>query len=362
MKKEKRNVLYYHSTRPDISGLTRRQILLGGRVATTEVVYGSKENFTVVYTVEALRCIGPKIFWQNNAKDMLTFKGGRFFGSLNNNTINIIIRVFNLDWIDPFSRWLLRTDKRLWAMVIQGKITNPESLAKRFSRMYFKGVFSYKALKIFHKSRLGEITLNDVYYYTSNPNLFIEKFENFVEDDYYLIADIIKYCRIENTQLNPLWSRKRMEEEHQMQIDRDIVQELAEYSDEPIAPPFKRDGLELILNERDAAKESILMHNCIHRCYWPKIKRGEYAVIKGCIGGTPFDMGVYISRKSEDIMGITLDQIHSRYNRDVSWEIKDRCHQWLKYWGAEVVNICRDIRTANKDNNTMALPFDDTPF
>lgn len=360
-KKQKRNVLYYHSTRPDISGLSRKEIFRGVR-ALSEAVYGNnREDFTVVVTSEVLRCLGPKIFWQVTDKYMLTCQKGRLFGSLNTITIDIVVRVFNLNWIDSFCRRLLRTDKRLWLMVIQGKITNPEQLAKRYSKMYFKGVFSYKALKTFYTSmsRLyGEISLYDIYYYTSNQNLFIERCDN-REAPLDLIMDTMRYCRIENTKFNPLWSTKRIKEEHSKQIERDMISEMSKYSNECIVPPFVREGLELIISEREAFLESAKMHNCIHHCYWPQIAKGNYAVVRGNINGEYIDMGIAIDRRTS-IVGVTFDQLHTIYNGIASIETRQKCLQWLDVYGAEIAKLYLGMKKPNID--VQPFSWEDLPY
>lgn len=361
MKKEKRNVIYYHSTRPDISGLSRKEIFRGIR-AMSEAVYGNnREDFTVVITSETLRCLGPKIFWQVTDKHMLTCQKGRLFGSLNTITIDIMIRVFNLNWIDSFCRRLLRADKRLWLMVIQGKITNPEQLAKRYSKLYFKGVFSYKALKTFYKSvsgLCGEISLYDIFYYTANPNLFIEKCDN-KEAPLGLIMDTMRYCRIENTKFNPLWSVKRIEEEHAKQIERDMISEMSKCSDKCIAPPFVREGLELILSEREAFLESAKMHNCIYHCYWSQMAKGNYAVVRGNINGEYIDMGITIDRRTP-VVGITFNQLHTIYNGIASIETKQKCLQWLDTYGAEIAKLYHDMKKSNVD--VQPFSYEDLPY
>lgn len=248
-------------------------------------------------------------------------------------------------------------------MVIQGKITNPEQLAKRYSKMYFKGVFSYKALKTFYKSMsglCGEISLYDIFYYTLNPNLFIEKCDN-REAPLGLIMDTIRYCRIENTKFNPLWSIKRIQEEHAKQIERDTASEMLKCSDKRIAPPFVREGLELILSEREAFLESAKMHNCIHHCYWSQMAKGNYAVVRGTINGEYVDMGISIARRDTDsAIGLKFDQLHTIYNGIASIETKQKCLQWLDTYGAEIAKLYLGVKKPNID--VQPFNWDDLPY
>lgn len=378
MEKKKREVLYYHSTKPQLKDLSRREVVKCLHSALTEAIYGDREDFVVFRSVDRLTCLGPKIFWRNAEKEILTFKGGKFYGNLSGFIIDIMIQVFGWNWIDRFCRMLLRRDKRLWAMVIQGKITNPEQLAKKYSKMYFKSAFSYRALKyVFDEHVLDGITLSDVYYYTSNPELFVLKAAearqheaNTSPYDYdnswmRTARDVIEYCRLENAKMNPNWSVNRLTAEHQKQIERDMLVEIQQYPDTYIAPPFEKDGLELILSERDCFKEGVFMHNCVHRCYWRKVKKGDYILVKGKVENTYVNIGIYykpsyyyVDEKRGVEYELSLDQIHTIYNGNVNDEITKKCMDWINKYRSYLVLTCEWIKEdMRKQNESEGLPF-----
>lgn len=240
-------------------------------------------------------------------------------------------------------------------MILKGKITNPEQLAKKYSKMYFKGAYSYKALKIYFESYNSTGSLWDIYYYTSNPSLWIEKFsalkwENVhqYEEHCNLVRDILHYAKMENSKVNPTWSYARMASEHQKQIERDNLDQINMYSDEKIATPFERGGLQLILDEREAFIEGTVMHNCVHSCYWRRIKSGEYLIASGVVNDTKIDLGISIYVYSDPQLGpiphFELSQVHSIYNGSVSGEIHDKCRQWIRENTKALIDTVHQIK------------------
>jgi hypothetical protein len=333
----------------NVDNISRRDALTTVISKDVSRISGTKNDFVCGYSTYRLTCLGDKMFWKRESDSFFTFKGGKIYGSLSTYTIETLIEGFNLNWIDSGCRRILRLDKRLWTMVLTGKITNPEQLYKRYSKMYFKGVYSYKNLRNAITDHCGcGFSLWDLYYYTTNPNLMIEKLNNISDNDEYyeirrLIEDCLYYCRIENSKINPSWSLKRLQVEHQAQISRDKKAQIEAVPNTPIAQGFSKDGITLILDERTCFLEGELMHNCVHSCYWRRIKVGRYLLAKGDVDGIHFDLG--IDAQSSKYMYI--DQIHSIYNGNVSEDIRNYCDRWLKENYDHLAKISDTIKEAN---------------
>ena len=330
----------------NVNNISRRDAITTVICKNVSRISGTKNDFVCGYSQYRLTCLGDRIFWKRETDSFFTFKGGKIYGSLSFTTVDILIEGFNLNWIDAGCKRILRLDKRLWTMVITGKITNPEQLYKRYSKMYFKGVYSYKNLKQAINNLYG-FSLWDLYYYTTNPDLMIEKLNNLYDSDEnykirQLIEDCLHYCRIENSKINPSWSLKRLQAEHQAQISRDKKAQIENISNTPIAQRFSKDGITLILDERTCFVEGELMHNCVHSCYWQKINAGKYLLAKGDVNGIHFDLGI----DAQSTKYLYIDQVHSIYNGSVSTDIQDYCNKWLKENYDHLAKICDIIKVS----------------
>lgn len=346
--KQTRPCIFLEDTREEIKNLSRREILNRAIGGVRTSVYGSNSDFTIFRTYYIAEVMGDKQFYKKASEMSLTFKKGKFFGNFTDELLIAIVQVFKLDWTkENWVRRLLAHNKILWAQIIQGKITNPEQLAKKYSKLYFKGVYSYKSLKLYFTEYFRVGSLWDIYYYTSNPNLWIAKlsYYGYNEDGGCIDVwrDVLHYAKIENSKVNPSWSAKRLSDEHQKQIERDNLSLINTYSDEKIATPFERDGLQLILDERDAFIEGTVMHNCVHSCYWNRIANGNYLIAKGVVDGVKIDVGISLCY-SDDGDALQLNQVHSIYNGIVSQEIKQYCLDWIDAHHQDLLGVLNEIR------------------
>lgn len=350
--KQTRPCIFLEDTRRDLKGMSRRQAFKPYARPHRIAVYGSREDFSVFYSEYIIEVMGNNVFWKSLGEESMTFKDGKFYGTFSQRVLNIALTAFNIDW-PMSSNWiisLLAHNKTLWAMILKGKITNPEQLAKKYSKLYFKGVYSYKALKVYFESYSSIGSLWDIYYYTSNPNLWVEKYcalkwenDRQYEEHLNLARDILHYAKIENAKINSTWSYSRMASEHQKQIERDNLDQINMYSDEKIATPFERNGLQLILDEREAFIEGTMMHNCVHSCYWNKIANGNYLIAKGVVDGVKIDVGISIGYSDNGDV-LRLNQVHSIYNGIVSQEIKQYCMNWIDAYHQDLLGVLNEIR------------------
>ena len=348
----KRPCIFLEDTRRDLKGMSRRQAFNSFSRPHRTAVYGSREEFSVFYSEYRIEVMGNNIFWKSLGEESMTFKNGKFYGTFSLDLLYKALKVFKIDW-PKSSTWisgLLSRNKTLWAMILKGKITNPEQLAKKYSKMYFKGAYSYKALKTYFEDYKSIGSLWDIYYYTTNPSLWVEKFSTLrwendhqYEEHLNLAVDILHYAKMENSKVNPTWSYTRMNSEHQKQIERDNLSLINTYSDEKIATPFEREGLHLILDEREAFVEGTMMHNCVHSCYWNKIANGNYLIAKGVVNGVKIDVGISLGY-SDDGDALHLNQVHSIYNGIVSQEIKQYCLDWIDAHHQDLLGVLNEIR------------------
>lgn len=334
-----RPVIFREDTRFSLEDKSLREIIDRPKIAEVLDILGTKDDFVCHSDVYQSACMAGRKFWKRTASASITFKNGRIYGALTPEITRVLKQGFHLDWMNfNYVTRVIRNDKYLWQQVLSGKITNPEMLLKRFSHRYFKGVYSYGTLKKWFSGYINGISLWKAYYYTTNPNLFLEKYMD-NESAWNLYQDVLRYCEYDNSTINPLWSLKRLQEEHQKQIEKSILEEAESLSDRNIAEPFTKDGLSLVLNERECYREGSIMHNCVHTCYWKAIEGGNYLLAKGTIGDTKIDLGIRISRGL-----LFFDQAHSIYNGTVSNEIVNLCNHWITSNKEELLNIVKQIK------------------
>lgn len=334
--------MFKEDTRPQ-GPFTRKNALDNPWTGVSVWIGGIPTHWTATCRHYRLTVYGPKVFWKATEVYTLTFKDGRFYGNISP-FIPALIEAFRLDWIkgSSWTRQLLASRKDLWKSVIAGKITNPEALAKAYSRKYFGGVFSYRNLKDYCIK--GSFTpLADLYYYTTNPDLALEKLLKEEDGNFgCIMRDVLMYCKRYNERVNPLWSIKRLTEYHQNQIERRELERLEAIDPKPIAPAFKADGLELILDERTCYLEGCLQHNCVHTCYWRRIKEGRYLVAHGTIHGERITLGITIARFSD--CSLRVEQVHTIYNGNPSHEVQQYCLDWVDIHHDELCAVIQSIR------------------
>lgn len=353
--KAKRKIIYSFDNRRDSKEFTREEAAKRLLVAYRRFVCGEPTDFVCGIATYALSVCKPKdptktgVYWKECNYTCVTYKHSRFYGTLTPEIITVLIEAFNLDWVNTsWIRKLIRRDNRLWSMIISKKVTNPEQLCKKYSKMYFGGKYSYRALRKYYELRIS-LSLWDIYDYTSNPEVFIERYcDNTRDEDNYEISalyrDTLQHCKINNTQLNPLWSIKRLEAEHQLQVEESNRKQIESCPCIPITSPMKYAEIELIVDERTCFLESLRMHNCIHSCYWSKVLKGNYILCRGDSNGEHFNLGIHAKEDN-----VWIDQIHTKYNGPVSPNVRDNCVSWVTMFKEELIARAKDIRDSYKE-------------
>jgi hypothetical protein len=341
MEKKKMNVLYRRDERFPITEITRMNAVRNPPCVIVIAVYGEDERHFCMFREKwTIKVLGDRIFWKKLESQSLTFKGGRFYGHLDSLFMRILCEVFHIDWISQWCFSLIGSNKTLFKAILQGKITNPEDLCKKYSKLYFKGAYSYKNLKEC-ALKVMSFSLWTLYYYCTNPNeglrylldlrakdefnasfRWFEDYSTIQESD---IRDFLYYCEIlGDTKWNPKWSKNRLITEHQKQIERVQLLEIQGKSNELIAPSFSKDGLSLITDERTCYEEGLYMHNCVHTCYWHRIQDGIYLIAKGDVKGDHINLGITIDETPR------LDQVHTIRNGEVSDDVREFCINWIE--------------------------------
>lgn len=339
MKKEKMNVLFREDTRGPLDEYSREQAIRQEACANVVTISGDMTHWCAFHDSYCLTCIGPRIFWKKTMTVRAGYKDGKLYGSLELFKQHLM-DIFHLDWVRT-NKWtlkLLREDKFFWKQVLTGKITNPEQLAKAYSKKYFQSAYTYKTLKNYFELCPNRVSLWDFFYYTMNPE---ENLKAIIKKPYLesLDTDIIQYAKILNERVDLRWSARRLHEEHQRQIEAVNASKADKFSDEDIATPLKMDGLSLILNEKECFLEGSTMHNCVHSCYWRRITEGNYLLAHGEALGEYVDLGMKILDGE-----VFLDQVHTIYNGNPSKAAERFCEEWIRLRSLWLLEVSKEIK------------------
>ena len=340
----KRPVIFSEDNRFSLIGYSRIKAIEQPGVAYRTTVVGDLNNWTAVHAEYRVAVRKNSIYWKETINVSCTLKAGKLYGTLSPSIKEALVKLYKLDWIITNS-WvynILAERKSLWIQVFTGKITNPKDLCTHFSRRYLQGKFSYKNLKAYAQSQMG-VSLWDLLDYTTNPDVALERFLNPHEQG-WLFRDLLYSSKTLGIQFNPLWSFNRMNAEHIVQARQISLLKADSISDKQIASPFEKDGLSLILNERECFVEGECMHNCVHSCYWSRVKQGKYILAKGTINGEYVHLGINVVG-TNSLIALRIDQVHTIRNGEVSSETKRQCDRWLFYNELELVDRVKSILT-----------------
>ena len=257
----------------------------------------------IVYKIS---CVNNKYFLKVHVKHGFTYEKGKlkaWFGSniKKMNFVPFIEEYLKLNWIDKHDYGIITAT--LLGKIIAGKITNKRDLYEAwFKANRIKctvGEYMNARRKI-----MDEYDLNNNRYY---PFLFMRGGGQFTYMMYRLnqtmtsldhffknISNIIKYYSIFfdcidqaillEQKINPLWSEKRIDEEHTRMTRELMEHQLNTVENKPVMYKPAVDkilnlmnakGVEFLDNQRRVFLEGKVMDHCIYTNYWNRIENGN---------------------------------------------------------------------------------------
>lgn len=348
--KTKVNVLFSQDSRRPLEGYSRKDIVERGPGGVTIGIYGDSQQWVAYRSEYRASLNGDKKFWKRISNQRCGFYNKKLSGDIHW-FIEYLVETLSLDWIknNPWTTRILMERKDLWTQVFKGKITNPEMLCKYFSKKYFRGAFSYRALKSAYESQHLPVSLWDLWHYTTNPEISLQMCVEIYKDSYdCTFADCLRCAKILDEKINPKWSSRRLHEEHQKQLEKINLQELERISDTPLIEGLPKFGdLELIVDERTCCIEGMSMHNCIHSCYWTRVELGNYLIARGTINGEYINLGMDVYNtvgNPGSALKVNFNQVHTIYNgRPVELTVQ-LAKEWIDTFEPTLVSIAAKIK------------------
>lgn len=237
--------------------------------------------------------------------------------------------------------------------ILIGKVWGEESLYKDWmSILKIKNV-SWKVFAKYY-SLLETHYLYDMQSFTKNlensMKVLIDRMENRKNAAIYI--DALTSAAQLNQIIDFTWSEKRMESEHQKQMDLILEQEITLKDKSLIYDiPFSSSNFILLNTEMDIFKEAKNMHHCLYNCYYNKIKNHNYIAFHMNI---PESCTLGIMRAPDN--NIVLDQIYLKYDKPVSEETKKIALDFIQ----DNYHILNNMLKSKEENNYQATYNDVT--
>jgi len=215
----------------------------------------------------------------------------------------------------------------IFKSILIGTIYNEETYYKAIAKRIFKcKELNWRLLKEYCKFNRA-IDLKDLEVFTTDINNNLRAYLDASYEDRILMEDLLK-CAVKLDQIVKFtWSKKRMESEHQKQIDTLMAEELDKKEHTPIYDISNLnlpDNFKLLNTEIDIFKEAQYMHHCLYNCYYSRIRDHHYIAFhitepEDCTLG----LNVY------DDGSIHFDQMYLKYDMSVKLETRKMAEQFI---------------------------------
>lgn len=295
-----------------------------------------------------IRRVGNRYFKKTTNEFSCTLKDGKFYG---NDLQCYEDKERILSYFFLWTRHLnigtyAFINKRIIKSIFNRKIYNEETLYRSIANQISKEI-SWRNMRAFADCGFagrGDVSIYDLVSCTTNVNEAILRWTTTGDlEERNLIVDYLRYAIWYNEKWNPKWSFNRLTIEHQKQIDRANMQELASKDNSSIYPnPQKVEltdcNVHLLDTELDVYKEGVYMHHCLYRCYWQDIRSYNYMAFHiTTINNEEFTLGCHVIDNK-----LSFNQAYKMYDEPVSDYAKDLSHYLINHLNS--LDFCKNLR------------------
>ena len=318
------------------------------------VTYKGNKNIFFGHYLKQYRRIGKKVFPSTSWLYAIRYDGKRIIktvsSTLYNHTelANLIFRYFGIECIlytynKDYAIAALMGSKTVLKAICQQKVTN----ARDLTRVYLQAITGIKTMPSYETAAIYiqnlqkyELNLVDLANFTTSFEksmlLEIGACENnrqYVDDTdlakrYRIFRDLVRDAVKLDIKVNPDWSLKRMEEEHQRNTERIMLETEQKLSDEQLyKSPTDIEGQEIkgtvLSTEKQVYREAAQMHHCLYNHYFYSIQQGKYLALsltkpERCTVGLCLKLST--GDDGEKSYDAVLEQIHTIRNGCVTPE------------------------------------------
>lgn len=292
-----------------------------------------------------------KVFIKSVCQASGTMKRGRFYGNLQPAQMlyEIASRFPQFEFIRPIARQL-SWPPYIVAAILQGKVTSQEDVWKLLAKRSYHDAH-WKLVKMCKTEGIsfGQLKLS-----CKDWEAFGSKLE---VNDKYLLRLLITNAVILGEKVSCKWSEKRIQQELERQKKEIGEFQLAMMPDDPIylVVPQLPNGWGMVNTEKEAYHVSQFFHNCVHNCYWPRIKQYQYLVFYNY--KEELCVGYQIINKGEDVI---FDQIHGKMNCGVTQERRKETLEMIGPIAQSMLQYTNQLPEETLPEETLEpdLPYD----
>jgi hypothetical protein len=195
--------------------------------------------------------------------------------------------------------------------ILTNKIYNEETFYKFIgSRVFGIKNIGWRSIRTFCTENIP-ISIFDLRDFTKNIEDSIEVLSKTTNT--HLYYDLLHYAVKLDQIVDFTWSEKRINEEHQKQIEISLQKEIASKEQVPIYKNvISGDNIRMLNTELEVFMEAQNMHHCLYSCYYNQIKEHTYIAFHMSY---PEDCTFSVSKQSDG--KIKFDQIYLKYDRHV---------------------------------------------
>ena len=289
------------------------------------------------------KSVYAKKTWNSVIKYDFAKKELRITKFLNDDLIKVFLKYLGsesiLDESNCMEAWL--NQRVLLKKIIQGKITNRKDALTHAVKASFKAdIGDYKLVNNFiHKfsySQLGQFIYN-----TTDHIQAIKQYEKYNEEQKEIFWDLLENAAVLQVKINPKWSLKRMQQEHEKMVEEITLKTVETLHDDNIYGNEEK-GLviddkkvkgHVLSTERDAYMEGSIMHHCIYTNYFESIRKKTYFALS-LESPCRCTVGLNVMETTDDNTNrnfrfLSLNQMYMSHNRNIEEKDKHIIREWL---------------------------------
>lgn len=257
--------------------------------------------------------------------------------------------------------------KTILKKVLEGKITNRRDLVKAYMKSAFNmAPPQYSVLERYMDRSTFSTPIADLRDFTTDINAAMLLLLDGDRETQSLFHDLVGDAIALDKKINPKWSLKRMQQEHQDNIKAILECQLDAESDksiylEGLDITFRGYRFQTIDNPRRALLESRTMHNCVFYNYWQKAAQRKYILFHMSSGTEDMSLGFHIENTGGQPQ-VRFDQIHTIRNGRASDNATEAAHAFAEEYRKDILLTVSELNASGESGEKCSQESFDEVF
>ena len=263
-----------------------------------------------------------KNFYKENATGGYLYINPKEFNikTLHESDIREFLKLAGIDWFkdipaSEITRYF--TYPSILKSILIKSIYNEETFYKAIAKRVYRIDISWRLMREFCAYPFPNINLKDIFTFCMHPEQSLSTYMHGSGDFKRELEDLLRMAVQLNQTIDFTWSKNRIRQEHQKQIEAIQAKEVASKSTKQIYNAFRTpSNIKLLNTELDVFVEGQIMHHCLYHCYWERIKAHNFVAFHMT---EPEDCTFSVILKEKVPV---LEQCHLKYNYPISSKTK----------------------------------------